>query len=246
MKNPAVNFSSSLFPSLSLSTFLMTDYSTPNYATQNNSFQQNGTTNAKRSKGFFKKSPLFPIGLAIVVVVAIVAIFARHTLTNTNQSQTQASTLGANTATNKPVTVAKPLAIETLNKTFSFPLRDSTGKQVSQIQYEIQSAELDNQIVVQGQIATAVAGREFLVLNLQITNNYSKAVQLNTRDYVRLIVDNSNQRLAADIHNDPVDVEAISTKNTRLGFPIDSSAKNLKLEVGEITGPKQTVQLTLK
>jgi len=84
------------------------------------------------------------------------------------------------------------------------------------------------------------------VLNLKITNNYNKAVQLSTRDYVRLIVDNSSDRLAADIHNDPVDVEPISTKYTRLGFPIVSDAKSLKLEVGEITGTKQTVQVNLK
>jgi hypothetical protein len=246
MKNLAVNFSSPLSLPLSFSTLWMTDYSTPNYSSQNNSFQQTGTANTKKSKGFFKKFPLLPIGIVVLFVAGMAVVYINHMVQTPGQTATQTNTLGASTASTKSVTVAKPLATETLNRNFDFPLNDSTGKEVSKIQYEIQSVELDNQIVVQGQIATAVAGREFLVLNLKITNNYSKSVQLNTRDYVRLVIDNSSDRLAADIHNDPVDVEAISTKYTRLGFPIDSNAKNLRLEVGEITGTKQTVQLNIK
>lgn len=248
MENLAGNLSfSSLLLPLRFSTFAMTDYSSGNFygSAQNGSFQ-NGAASLKRSKKFFKKSPYLPLGIVLFIVVIIGFFMVKNAFHN-QPVQTTSTTLGTSTSTTvTPIAVAKPLVTETINKTFQFPLTDSAGKVVSKIQYEIQSAELDDQIVVQGQVATAVQGRVFLVLNLKITNNYDKSVQLNTRDYIRLLVDNSTSKLAADINNDPVDVEAISTKYTRLGFPIDSNFKNLKLEVGEITGPKQTIQLNLK
>lgn len=185
----------------------------------------------------------FAVIVLIVLIIAIIGITGVIRKSTTNVTPSVAA--GNNNV--QQVAIAKPLATETLNKTFQFPIKDSTGKVVSNIQYVIQSAELDNQIIVKGQEATAVAGKVFLVVNLQLTNNYDKDVQLNTIDYIRLIVNNNtNQKLAADIDNDPVDVEPISTNFTRIGFPINSNATNLALEVGEIDGSKQTVQLTLK
>jgi len=242
MKNLAENFSTSLSQILRPSTFAMTDYSSGTFrsATPTTSYQSNGSQ-FKKFKRFFKNSPYIPF-VVVGIVIVIIAVVVIGKAVNRN-AQTR---MAGSSATNTPVAIAKPLAQETLNKEFDFPLKDATGKEVSKIQYEIQSAELDNQIVVKEQIATAVQGRAFLILNLKITNNYDKSVQLNTRDYVRLVVDNASDKLAADVHNDPVDVEAISTKYTRLGFAIDSDAKDLKLEVGEIDGPKQTIQLDLK
>jgi len=241
MKNLAVNLSS-LSQLFRLSPLAMTDYSSSTFRSpsQNISSQPSGAQ-FKKFKRFFKNSPYLPFVIVGVVIVIIAGVIIGKVVNNPAQTKT----LGAS-ATNSQVAIAKPLAQETLNKEFDFPLKDASGKEVSKIQYEIQSAELDNQIVVKGQIATAVAGRSFLILNLKITNNYDKAVNLNTRDYVRLIVDNATDKLAADVHNDPVDIEAISTKYTRLGFAIDSNAKDLKLEVGEIDGAKQTIQLNLK
>lgn len=108
------------------------------------------------------------------------------------------------------------------------------------------SAELQDEIVIKGQKANAVKGKEFLIINLKLTNNYSKTIQINTRDYIRLSVNKSDEKLAADIHNDPVEVQAISTKYTRLGFPIDETDKNLTLYVGEINGKKESITLNLK
>jgi hypothetical protein len=247
MKNFAGNLPTAIAQFFKLSSLTMNDYSSGafNTAAQNNSYQSTGVQ-FKKFKRFFRKSPYIPFVIVGVIVVVIAGFIINGFISNQPQSSTK--TLGASATNNKvtPIVVAKPIATDTLNKTFNFPLKDASGKEVSKIQYQIQSAELDNQIVVQGQVATAVQGRVFLILNLKITNNYDKSVQLNTRDYVRLIVDNSSDKLAADIHNDPVDVEAISTKVTRLGFPIDANFKSLKLEVGEITGKKQTIELNFK
>lgn len=182
--------------------------------------------------------------IGIVVVVFAIALFALYNVIS--RSTTNATPILANTNSPKQIAVNKPVAQQTLNKSFDFPLNDASGKVVSKLKYVIQSAELDNQIIIKGQQATAIQGRTFLVLNLQITNSYDKSVQLNTRDYVRLIAGNSTEKLAADIHNDPVEVQAISTKYTRLGFPIDTAdAKSLTLQVGEIEGTKQTIKLDL-
>ena len=136
-------------------------------------------------------------------------------------------------------------AEENVNKNFSFPLLDSKGVKVSTIDYKITSADIEDSIIVNGQRATAVKGRTFLVINLEITNNDTQAIQINSKDYIRLQTNGQGDWVAADIHNDPVTVQAISTKITRIGFPINDTDKNLVLQVGEITGTKQFVKLTL-
>lgn len=137
-------------------------------------------------------------------------------------------------------------SIETLNKNFQFSLKDNSGKEISKIKYTITDATLQDEIIVKGQRAHTVAGRTFLILNLKIENPYTKTIQINSRDYVRLSVNgNEKELLAADIHNDPVQIQAISTKPTRLGFPINTTDKYLKLLVGEINGTKEPIQLTL-
>lgn len=132
----------------------------------------------------------------------------------------------------------------TLNKEKQFPIKNDKGEELAKLKFVIENAELRDQLVVKGKKATAVKGRTFLVVNLKITNDYSKAIEINTRDYIRLSVNgNENEWMAADMHNDPVAIQASSTKNTRLAFPINESDKNLKLRFGEIKGEKETIDL---
>lgn len=147
--------------------------------------------------------------------------------------------------------VVAPNALATINldRKFSFPLKDDKGVAVGNFDYVIQSAAIQKQIIVQGQRATAVNGRDFLILNLKITNNLKKTIQLNTRDYIRLTTaSDSKEQLAPDIHNDPVEVQAISTKFTRVGVALDESdvKKTIHLKVGEIDGSKQNIDLNFK
>ncbi len=150
------------------------------------------------------------------------------------------------TSGNQQVQLEQPLAAETLNKTYQFALKDSAGHQVSTISYTLINVQKTNQIIVTGVKATSIQGRSFLVVNIKITNNYEKDVQINAKDYIRLMVNNSNEKMAADINNDPVEIQAISTKYTRLGFPINTTDKNLILQVGEIKGNKSIIKLNLK
>ncbi len=184
-----------------------------------------------------KKNLYIPVAVIIFIVLVLGLLSLRKNSTS--------SGITGGSASAEQVSVQKPRATQTLNKTFKFPLKDDTGKEVSTISYEIQNIELRDQIIVKGETATAVKGRTFAILNLKLTNNYTKAVQINARDYVRLILNGSSEKLAADIHNDPVEVQAISTKYTRIGFPIDSDQKKFTLQVGEIQGKKEDIKISL-
>lgn len=111
--------------------------------------------------------------------------------------------------------------------------------------YKIESVEKRKQIIVKGQMQTALNNRYFLILNLKLTNSYEKGLEINTRDYVRLKLNDSAEQLAPEIHNDPVEVQAISTKYTRVGFALDEGVNQFSLYLGEIKGEKQTIPVEL-
>lgn len=131
-----------------------------------------------------------------------------------------------------------------INREFQFPISDSQGKEVTKIKFFIQNAEKQDEIIVAGQKATSVKGKTFLIINLKITNDYNKTITLNTRDYIRLVLNNNEaEQIAPEIHNDPIEILAISTKYTRIGFTINDSDANLKLKVGEINKDKTSLTL---
>jgi hypothetical protein len=177
-----------------------------------------------------KKHFLFVVAAVLIVVILVPLLFGD---TDTRSPESSGST-----------EVAPAKASIEVNRTFNFPLRDEDNEKVGELEYKISEAELLDEIVVQGQKATAVGGRTFLILNLRIKNDLNQSLEINTKDYVRLSVNgDKDDWLAPDIHNDPVKVQAISTKNTRIGFPINDSDKDLILRVGEINGDKEEVPL---
>jgi hypothetical protein len=147
------------------------------------------------------------------------------------------------TQTNSQPVAPSPYAKESINKDFSFPIKDNNSNDISTIKYSIQNAQLENSVIIKGQKADAIKGKTFLILNIKLSNNYTQGVDINTRDYVRLKTSSVNELLAPDLYNDPVQVQAISTKSTTLGFTINNSDKNLELQIGEIKGTKQNIKL---
>ncbi len=139
-----------------------------------------------------------------------------------------------------------PIATQNLNKKFDFPLKDKDGHEVAKITYYLESANLQDAFIFQGKLAKAVKGRTFLIFNLKITNPYTKTVEINAKDYIRIKVNNVAEQLAPEIHNDPVQIQANSTKYTRIGLPINDTDKNIVLLVGELQGQKEMVKLSLK
>lgn len=186
-----------------------------------------------------RKLPVGKIGKAIVFLVVIAGlVFYLPKMFKGRQ---------ATDADGDKISIKGARSEETINREFEFPLRDGEGEEITKIKYIIENAELRDEIVIKGQRANSVAGRTFLVITIKINNEYNLPLKINSKDYVRLSVNgNKDEWLAADIHSDPVDVQAISTKYTRLGFPISDSDSNLVLRVGEINGEKQEVEISLQ
>lgn len=230
------------FISLARSPFVLlsTDYNTVTNS-GNNAFSRFSSymqINFKRANRFFKNSPKASLIIAVVVVF-IITFFLIKGFVDANSSNLLS-------IDDNKVEISKAIARQEINKTFYFPLKDAKGKEVSKLEWTVQSAELRDEIIVQGKRARAVKGRVFLIINVKITNKYTQALSVNSRDYLRIVVNNSSEKLAADIHNDPVDVQAISTKYSRLGLPVNDTDRNITLLIGEITGEKETIKLDLK
>lgn len=192
---------------------------------------------AKENKNKTKYSSILKIvGMGILGFVILFLLV--RTLTNSNRETpsptTKTSVQGAKSVTD-------------IQREFQFPINGVSEEEneTPTFSYILESAELRDEIVVQGQKATAIKGRTFLIINLKIRNELSQAIQINTRNFIRISTDPSNDEwLAPEIHNDPVEIQAISTKNTRVGLAIDSGVKNIILRVGEIDGEKEMVELS--
>lgn len=176
---------------------------------------------------------IFPILLILLLVGT-----GFYILRTTTKGEVQGSNQ------NNPIAIADAKKTKSINKTFTFPLLDAKGEEQGSFNYIIESAEIRDEIVVQGKKASAVKGRTFLIVNLKLTNDLEQGLQITSRDYIRLSVNgNTKELLAPDIHNDPVEVQAISVKPTRVGFAINDTDKGHTLIVGEINGEKEQIRL---
>ncbi len=190
----------------------------------------------------FRLKPQFKLkkGMVLIIILILlitVAVVAKVRLTNFKNTT-------VNPANGDKLEIKGPLKTMEINKEFQFPVRDTKGKEITKFKYLVQKAELRDEIIVKGQKATAVQGRVFLVIYLKITNEYSQKLDIPSKNYMRLSTNgNEDEWLASDIHNDPVEVQAQSTKVTRLGFPIYESDNKLVLRIGEIDGNKERIEL---
>lgn len=182
-----------------------------------------------------KKTHLYIGGFLVLLVVAFVI----------GRQFSPQSSLGAISNGDQRQEAPAPIATQGLNKEFKFPLLDEEGEELAKITYYVESANLQDSFIYQGSRATAVKGRTFLIFNLKITNPYDKAIEVNARDYMRIKMNGSEEQLAPEIHNDPVEIQANSTKYARIGLPINETDKDIILLIGELNGDKETVKLNL-
>jgi|SRR3989344_1279101 len=181
-----------------------------------------------------KRKAIVSVVILALVVLGLVFLF-----------KTVTQKVSSNTTTESRINVPEAKKTKQINQEFTFPLLNEKSEEVGKIKYFIELAELRDEIIVKGQKATSVKGRTFLIINLKLSNEFDRSIDINTKDYLRLSVNNNEvEWLAPDIHNDPVNVQAISTKFTRVGFPINETDKNIKLRVGEVKGEKTVVDIT--
>ena len=170
-------------------------------------------------------------GAIFLIIVAVVSFFAGRFTSPASaptDSRQQAPTIQAE---------------QKINKDFNFSVKDQSGHEITKITYQLTTADLQNQIIIQGQRATAVKGKMFLIINFALTNSSNKYIQLTSRDYIRLKGSNG-ELIAPDIHNDPIQIQPISTKESRLGFAVNDTQKNFTFSIGEIDGKKTDVEVS--
>lgn len=127
------------------------------------------------------------------------------------------------TATEAPI---KGRQIININKEFFIPITDSENEQVGEIKYQLKNYERTDSITVQGKTANAVEGREFLIVSLELTNFYDKKIDIDSKDYVELSVNDADTWVKPDIHNDPTSLEPLGGRVTFVGFPINTEDVN--------------------
>lgn len=187
---------------------------------------------------FLNFKRFFVLASLLILFIGVIVNFSLSPIKPFFNNETQIS--------DNRVQIENPKSINEVNKNFTFPIKNDRGQEINKIEYVISSAEIRNEIIVKGQKATSIKGREFLILNLKIKNNSDQRILINSRDYIRLAQVQNQDLMASDIHNDPVEVQAGSTKMTRLGFIVDDFNKNFKIQIGEIKGKKTTIDLSFK
>lgn len=178
----------------------------------------------KPTKGI-PRNVWYLIGMVLLLLMAF--FIGRYSVQSINSSSS--SSLNTN--------------LQLINKIFLFPVKNDAGDELTKIQYDVLSAETQPSIMINGQKGLPIKGKVFLIITIKLTNIFDKNIQINSRDYVRLQVNNKPDLLAADLHNDPVEVDAISTKLTRVGFVVSTTDKHIQLLVGEIDGKKLIIPL---
>lgn len=182
----------------------------------------------------FKGKTLKTYGIGAAVILLIIFALVKFNPFAASSGQPASS----------KTSIKDALEVSQLNREFKFPLKDDKGETVGEIKYIIENAELRDEIIIKGKKAYAVDGKVFLVLNLKIVNESNQNISMSTKDYARLFVNNNEtEPLSPSIHNDPVVVDAISVKPTRIGFSINKSDKDLKVKIGEIKGEKTTIDI---
>ncbi|MEK6881741.1 MAG: hypothetical protein AABY22_19140, partial [Nanoarchaeota archaeon] len=63
-----------------------------------------------------------------------------------------------------------------INRDFEFPLKDDAGKEQGKVKFNIENAEIRDEIVLKGKKATALKDKTFLIINLKITNGSDKTI----------------------------------------------------------------------
>lgn len=183
------------------------------------------------------------IVMGILLVIAVIIIFLLYGEKSSSPeitSQTPAFNSPTRTLVNTPIPTPASKVI-TLDKKYLFPIRDGVGTKVGDISFVLKDIERTKEVMVSGQKAVAVGDRELVIFNLELTNYLDIAAVVNARNYFRLKVNGQDKLLAPEFHSDPIDLQPKSSKDIRMGFSIAQSDKDIILQVGELTGPKDNI-----
>ena len=138
------------------------------------------------SQSFYRKKNFKALKPIIIIIAATLLIYGAVKIA-------RSLNLGKRSASGEKIDVLPARASQDINKEYTFPLKNNKGEEVSKIRMTIDKAELRDQIIISGKPATSVKGRVFLIINLKIKNEFNQTININTRDYIRLSVNNNEE-----------------------------------------------------
>jgi hypothetical protein len=146
----------------------------------------------------------------------------------------------------KPTTSVAPHSVKVqVAKSYDMSALTTQGKvSTTKIKFSIDTVEKTDQVLVKDQVFTAKNNKMFLIVNLQLKNDATSALNILPGDLVRLSYGSSpDNKFAPDLHNNLVLVSAISTKTDRVGFVIPNDVRSFKIFVGELEGKKEEINV---
>lgn len=163
------------------------------------------------------------IGFIILAILAVVGIYA----------------IFFNNQTNAPVKILP------LKQSFQITALTKDGRTTNgTFKVDVTGAYRAPQLLVQGQNVIARNNKDFMVVNMQITNNYNQPLYVYPVDSFRLI-DSSGKKFAPTAHQGNVEVRPQSTKNSNVGFIVPTDQSKFKVEVGGLNSDKVILEFSL-
>lgn len=172
------------------------------------------------------------IGIVAVVVILVIVFLVTRQRTPSLSQQSSTAVLSETT---------KAKAVANINKTFTFSAVNQ-AKQKKDVSFTITSVERKDEIKVQGETRKANKNIDFLLVRIEIENTLTERLAIASADLIRL-EDERGKLYSPDYHNGNVILDPISVKKDLISFVVDSRAKNFTLQVGELEGEKEKVEV---
>jgi hypothetical protein len=130
-----------------------------------------------------------------------------------------------------------------VERKWDFVASDKTGVPLeTKITFSLISAQKTNQIYVKGKPVRTTPENAFLVLSLELKNDAQERLYFYSSDLIRLL-SKDDKKFEADFKNPRLEIAPLSTKKDKLVFLVSASQNNFQIQVGEITGEKETINI---
>ncbi len=138
-----------------------------------------------------------------------------------------------------------PAKILPLKQSFTVTAKTQDGKNTNgNLKIDVTGAYTTDNLLVQGSKVLARNNKMFMVMNMDISNQYNVPLYTYPVDSFRLI-DSSGKKFAPTAHQGNVEIRPQSTKTSNVGFIVPTGTKKFKVEVGELTGNKVILEFSL-
>lgn len=134
-----------------------------------------------------------------------------------------------------------------INQDFSVQARTKDKLRVrdTDLLVTLTNTTINNTLLIQGKRASTREGKTFLIINMEVENQFKVPLYIFPIDLLRLVREDG-KRIAPSVHQGTVEVRPVSTKKSNVGFVIDPNEKDFKIEVGEVNRDKQVIEISFK